>query len=397
LTYDPSTSTLTTNTITATTFSGSLSGNASSASSISLTSDDTSGTYYLPFSKTVASNSTLYVDNSTTPLTYNPSTSTLTSSQLTLNTPSVISTTLVPYGLYLNSAGIKTYPTTSGFTSTPAYNTKLEFGTSQTITSGINFVYADYRTYTKSAGTTSDIETLFFNGFTQSFVWRDLNTCKQYVGFSDNFNYSGINANGRTSSFFGATNIALNCPASSTQTITTTTSPTLIFLANNSNANTTTTNSSGYTTNLAMNGSGTNNVINIGTYASYDNAISCNLSGALSSATIANMYGIRLNAPTATTGLTITNNWGIYSAWTLAKNYFAGVVSIGTTTPNSSAVLQVNSTTQGFLPPRMTGAQANVISSPAEGLMVYITDTITSPFLIKGWWGYNGATWTQIG
>ena len=66
--------------LTATTFSGSLSGNASSASSVSLTSDNTNGTYYLPFSKTVASNSTLYVDNTTGPLTYNPSTSTMTAS-----------------------------------------------------------------------------------------------------------------------------------------------------------------------------------------------------------------------------------------------------------------------------------------------------------------------------
>ena len=72
-------------------------------------------------------------------------------------------------------------------------------------------------------------------------------------------------------------------------------------------------------------------------------------------------------------------------------------ITIGTTAPNSSAKLQVDSTTQGFLPPRMTGAQANAIVTPAEGLMVYITDTTTIPFILKGWWGYNGATWTQIG
>jgi hypothetical protein len=76
---------------------------------------------------------------------------------------------------------------------------------------------------------------------------------------------------------------------------------------------------------------------------------------------------------------------------------FNGSVGIGTTTPNSSAILQTDSTTQGFLPPRMTGTQANAISTPAEGLMVYITDIITAPFLVKGWWGYDGATWTQIG
>ena len=68
----------TTGILTAPTFSGSLTGNASSASSVSLTSDNTAGTYYLPFAKTIASNSTLFVDNVTGPLTYNPSTSTLT-------------------------------------------------------------------------------------------------------------------------------------------------------------------------------------------------------------------------------------------------------------------------------------------------------------------------------
>jgi len=104
-----------------------------------------------------------------------------------------------------------------------------------------------------------------------------------------------------------------------------------------------------------------------------------------------------LRLPNITNTGTITNHWGISQETTTAKNYFAGNVGIGIATNNSSAKLQVDSTTQGFLPPRMTGAQANAIATPAEGLMVYITDTITAPFLVKGWWGYNGATWTQIG
>jgi len=66
-----------TNTVTATTFSGSLSGNSSSASSVSITSDNTSGTYFPTFVKSLASNSTVYVDNATGPLTYNPSTGVL--------------------------------------------------------------------------------------------------------------------------------------------------------------------------------------------------------------------------------------------------------------------------------------------------------------------------------
>ena len=51
-------------------------------------------------------------------------------------------------------------------------------------------------------------------------------------------------------------------------------------------------------------------------------------------------------------------------------------VGIGTTTPNASAALDVTSTTQGFLPPRMTKVQLEAIASPVEGLMVYCTDCV---------------------
>ena len=74
--------------LTATTFSGSLSGNASSASAISLTSDNTSGNYYLPFAKTISSTSTLFVDDTTTALTYNPFTHSLTATTFAGNASS---------------------------------------------------------------------------------------------------------------------------------------------------------------------------------------------------------------------------------------------------------------------------------------------------------------------
>jgi len=67
-----------TNSITATSFIGSSS-SSTSAVGVDLTSDNTSGTYYLPFSKTTtATGNALFIDNSTTPLTYNPLASTLT-------------------------------------------------------------------------------------------------------------------------------------------------------------------------------------------------------------------------------------------------------------------------------------------------------------------------------
>lgn len=49
-------------------------------------------------------------------------------------------------------------------------------------------------------------------------------------------------------------------------------------------------------------------------------------------------------------------------------------VGIGTTTPNTSAQLEVNSTAKGVLFPRLTAAQRTGIATPATGLLVYQTD-----------------------
>jgi uncharacterized protein (TIGR02145 family) len=50
-------------------------------------------------------------------------------------------------------------------------------------------------------------------------------------------------------------------------------------------------------------------------------------------------------------------------------------VGIGTTTPAASAQLDVNSTTKGLLPPRMTTMQRDAITSPANGLIIFNTTT----------------------
>lgn len=49
-------------------------------------------------------------------------------------------------------------------------------------------------------------------------------------------------------------------------------------------------------------------------------------------------------------------------------------VGIGTVTPNASAALDLESTTKGFLPPRMSKAQLDAMSSVPEGLLVFCTD-----------------------
>ncbi len=46
-----------------------------------------------------------------------------------------------------------------------------------------------------------------------------------------------------------------------------------------------------------------------------------------------------------------------------------GKVGIGTTTPQG--ILDVSSTTSGFLPPRMTQTQRDAIASPVEGMVIY--------------------------
>lgn len=61
----------------------------------------------------------------------------------------------------------------------------------------------------------------------------------------------------------------------------------------------------------------------------------------------------------------------------------------GTIAIDNSTILQANSTTKGFLPPRMTTTQKNAIASPAAGLVVY--DTTTNKHC-----GYNGTTWNDF-
>jgi hypothetical protein len=58
-------------------------------------------------------------------------------------------------------------------------------------------------------------------------------------------------------------------------------------------------------------------------------------------------------------------------------------VGIGTTTPDASAALEIESTTKGFLLPRMTLVQINAIATPAEGLMVYCLDCTTKGVLVN--------------
>ncbi|WP_179346629.1 cell wall anchor protein [Winogradskyella ursingii] len=65
-------------------------------------------------------------------------------------------------------------------------------------------------------------------------------------------------------------------------------------------------------------------------------------------------------------------------------------VGIGTTSPDPSSILDVQSTTQGMLAPRMSTAQRTGISNPAEGLLVYDLDQ-------GSFYYYQAGTWDQLG
>jgi hypothetical protein len=82
----------------------------------------------------------------------------------------------------------------------------------------------------------------------------------------------------------------------------------------------------------------------------------------------------------------------------LARLDIGGSLSIGKSgnAAVASSILELSSTTKGFLPPRMTGAQAELIGTPAAGLMVYSTDGSGATITSLGWWGYNGATWVKL-
>ena len=53
---------------------------------------------------------------------------------------------------------------------------------------------------------------------------------------------------------------------------------------------------------------------------------------------------------------------------------FAQNIGIGTTTPDTSAQLDISSSAKGILIPRMTSAQRSAIGAPAQGLLIYQTD-----------------------
>ena len=78
--------------------------------------------------------------------------------------------------------------------------------------------------------------------------------------------------------------------------------------------------------------------------------------------------------------------------WVLNNNFIYNngtAVGINNNVPDSSSLLDVKSTTKGFLPPRMTTAERNAIVTPAQGLVIF---NITS----KCFEVWSGASWISM-
>lgn len=69
-----------------------------------------------------------------------------------------------------------------------------------------------------------------------------------------------------------------------------------------------------------------------------------------------------------------------------AGDYYLTKVGVGAVVSEASAIMELTSTTKGFLPPRMTTVQRDAIASPAEGLLIWNTTQLAYNY-------FDGAGW----
>jgi predicted heme/steroid binding protein len=128
------------------------------------------------------------------------------------------------------------------------------------------------------------------------------------------------------------------------------------------------------------------------------NAITLTTTGTSGAATfVGNVLNIPIYQSVLTNPITGTGTSGYLSKFTGATSignslFFENGSAIGlaTTSIDASALFQMDSTSKGFLTPRMTQAQRTAIGSPAEGLIVYQTNGVIGLYI------YANSVWRSL-
>ena len=255
------------------------------------------------------------------------------------------------------------------------------------------------------ANTSGTGNTAFGRGTLKSNNSGSNNTANGYASLNLNMEGSNNTANGANSLYanigsyntaFGASSLFSNTSGASNSAI-----GGLSLYLNSTGANNT---ASGYRA-LFSNISGSNNqaigqeALSRNTTGSYNTAIGQDI---FATNTIgSNNTGIGSGADVGANNLSNATAIG-YNAVVNASNTIqlgnsavtavitSGKVIVGASSAASaSAVLEASSTTQGFLPPRMTTTQRNAISSPAAGLTIWNTTYVQLEV-------YNGSLWVNM-
>jgi uncharacterized protein (TIGR02145 family) len=115
---------------------------------------------------------------------------------------------------------------------------------------------------------------------------------------------------------------------------------------------------------------------------------------ALNTSVTSNTASITANTAsiTANTASITANVSAINLKAPIAFPLFTGTVGIGTSNPSSAAALDITSTTQGLLLPRLTYVQKTAISNPVAGLILFCSDCGTNGEMQL----YNGTSFVNM-
>ena len=109
-------------------------------------------------------------------------------------------------------------------------------------------------------------------------------------------------------------------------------------------------------------------------------------------ATVGGRVGIGTSTPSQALDVvgnaTISGTAAVGGLLTAGSATVSGSVGIGTATPNASALLDVSSTTKGFLPPRMSQTQRDAINPAATAAGLTVFNTTTNATSV-----WNGTQW----